>query len=181
MQFRDFDLGLSKEFKIELTIKVIAVLIALFAIPKFYLDNAESRRIAAANASLTLIDEYGQENLQNARLILVGFWFEHRDVIKATHGTDLSDRTYSLLVRALLSDTDNQHELNRPLFQISSFYSRVYHCRESSVCSRTLLDSYFCEQSKAYSSIYGAFFELTGETAGMVEMGQDLRAYSNEC
>ncbi|WP_139836571.1 hypothetical protein, partial [Roseovarius aestuarii] len=130
--------------RIELSLKIIATLIAIFGVWKYFADRHDERLVAAQNRSLGYIERFGGSDLVAARGRLLAFWQDYPELVAATKGGSLTEDGYALAVDAVYAAHENRKHVDDALFRMQVFLDEMSFCRSSAACDGDILDGFFC-------------------------------------
>ncbi len=167
---------------IELVIKIVTVLVAVFGVWKFFSDQAAAVRLAARGEALKVMRDYSSEQLIQARKALVDFWKANPQFISyVEEAKTLSSNEYTMFIARVLPAYDQFDQLQTAIFRINDYMDATYYCRQSKICDATLLDGFVCDKALEYSMTYGPFFDVMNRLIASRDFGQGARLYAEDC
>ncbi len=167
--------------RIELSLKIIATLIAVFGIWKYFADQHSERVVAAQNRSLGYIERFGGSDLVAARSRLLAFWQDYPELVIATKAGGLTEPGYALAVDAVYTRHKNRKQMDEALFRMQVFLDELSFCRKSAACDAAILDGFFCEYVGRFSRSYAPFYARLSNDIGAEPIDASLRNLANEC
>ena len=167
--------------RVDLALKLIATLIAVFGIWKYFADRATAEQTAAKNRSLGYIERFAGKALVDARGRLLAFWKDYPEFAAVTNERSITQREYALFVNATYPNRSDRAQIDGALFQMQVFLDEVAYCRGSGVCDAAILDGFFCDYVQRFSTAYAPFYERLSRDIGAAPIDAKLRVLSTTC
>lgn len=172
---------MSQKDKIDVILKVIATIIAIFGVWKYFDGRSQAEIVAAQERSLGYVERFGDSTLVGARRQLLNFWQEYPQVGGAILDGTMTSNSYRMFVSRFYRSYPNRKDLDNALFRITVFFDELYYCRNSSVCDSSILDSYFCDYAERFSSAYAPFYEIISNELGSRPVNARLTDLAATC
>lgn len=162
-------------------LKILAMLIALFGVWKYFADKDAAVDAAAKAKSISYIHSYASGNMRDAREVLFSFWVSQDAFIDHVRSNKITHRDYENFVRFVLPRYENPKALQGALFSLANLYDQIIHCRESAICDAAILDDYFCPIVVQQQAQYGPFYEVLRADVASKDFGKSLERYAGFC
>ena len=167
---------------VELTVKVVGALIAIFGVWAFFDDRAIVREEAASQRSLSYVEKFESESLISERNFIFEFWIGKENIIAAiAQENGISNREYDNLVRVSYEAYDKKSDLTESLIKMDNFYAQVNFCVSYELCNENLIMDYFCPRVGAFHGTYAPFFQYIGRQYEFQNLGHSTADFSQSC
>jgi hypothetical protein len=163
------------------TLKVIATLIAVFGIWRFFEERAQTARVAREERSLAYIARFGEPELVTARTALLDFWRRYPDFAAEVRARTLTPREYEGFVNTAYPVDTARAEVDAALVRLLVFYDEMAFCRRAGTCDETILFGYFCDYATQHARIYASFYARLAAEIGADGMGHHLDELVRAC
>lgn len=167
--------------RLDLALKIVATLIALFGVGKYFADRAHARDLAARDRALGYIERFGSAELVATRARLLGFWRDYPEVAAVVGTRGITQREFAMFVEATYPARADRAEIDDALFRMQVFLDEMSYCRASDVCDREILDGFFCNFAQRYAKAYGPFYARLARDIGAAPIDAGLQAFAAEC
>ena len=167
--------------RIELSLKIIGTLIAIFGIWKYFADRHDERVVAAQNRSLGYIERFGGSGLVAARGRLLTFWQDYPELVAATKEGKLTEDGYAAAIDKVYAAHENRKHVDDALFRMQVFLDEMSFCRSSAACDPVILDGFFCEYTQRFSRAYAPFYARLSRDIGAKPIDAGVQALAEDC
>ena len=166
---------------VELALKVIATLVALFGVVKYFVDNDRTHKAQLSSNSLEFIERYSASELLKDRKTVLDFWIENSEYLDALlkHGVRKSiyeDQVYALVLKSKRSD-----ELFNSIFRLGNFFDQVHFCKSGSIFNEQMLETYFCESISNFNTGVGVTLSKVRHATSIQTVGQGANEFGEKC
>lgn len=164
---------------IDLTLKLLATLIAAFGIWKYFAERDAAVTVDAQGRALGYIERFGDSDIIAARATLLDFWRDHPEYLAYIDAYAVTERVRANFVQAVYPQRPDRTEIDAALFRMVALFDEVAYCREAGICDPDILDGFFCVYASRFSEVYAPFFALLSE--GMAPIDAGLRRFAEAC
>jgi hypothetical protein len=171
----------STEWKVDTALKIVAALVALFGVWKFFSDQSTAETLRQRAASVEYVEKFGDANHAGAKEELFKFWVSQTTFTAHAADNGLSEREYRNFVQLVVPEYERSEELRKALIAISSYFDQAIFCREASLCDGLILDEFLCETAKTWDVAYQPFFESLNRGIASKELGRGLHRMAEQC
>lgn len=166
---------------IELGLKVIATLIALFGVGKYFFDLSLDRQLSAKAAALERINRLSAGDVDAARNILFQFWLENAQVVTLLREQSVTERAYTNFIITAFDGAENRLDLIQSIYSLSQHYDDVFFCLDSSLCDSGMMLEYYCPRVSVTYRAYGPIIQTLRDQSGYSSFGAGIQALSELC
>lgn len=162
-------------------VKVIATLIAVFGVWRFFEERAEAARVSREERSLAYIARFGDPEMVAARTALLDFWRRYPDFAAVVRARSLTPREYAGFVNVAYPADAARAEVDAALVRILVFYDEVAFCQSAGTCDETILLGYFCDYATQHARVYEPFHARLATEIGADAVGLHLDELVRTC
>ena len=166
---------------VQFGLKIVATLIALFGVGKYFADRAAAVEGERRAKSLGYIEAYAGPEMVKTRDILFQFWKRNEEYLAHIEARGTTTRAYAQFARVALEEDRKTDDLQGALFRLANFYDQVWHCRHGDLCNHDMLDDYFCGRVNLQAVAYGPFLDVLGRRSGFDSFGSSLEHLNTSC
>jgi hypothetical protein len=166
---------------IDPTVKIIAALVAVFGVWRFFDDRAESARVAREGRSLAYIARFGAPEMVTARTALLEFWRRYPQFAAEVRARALTPREYEGFVQAAYPADPARAQVDAALIRHLVFYEELAFCHRAETCDEAILTGYFCPYAVQHARLYAPFHARLAAEIGAAGLGQHLAAFAEAC
>lgn len=170
-----------RKFQIDLTLKIVATLIAIFGVWKYFAEKDAAATAAAKARSIGFIERYASSDMRGAREALFSFWLAQESFVDHIRSNAITQREYGNFVRFSFPRYGDRKAMQSALFSLANLYDQVFHCRAAGICDSAILDEYFCPIAAQQQRIYGPFYEILRAGVASTDFGLSLQRYRDSC
>jgi hypothetical protein len=156
------------------TLKVIATLIAIFGVWRFFEERAEAARVAREDRSLAYIARFGASEMVAARVALLDFWRRHPDFSAVVQARSLTPREYEGFVNAAYPVDLGRAEVDAALLRVLVFYDELAFCHRAGTCDDQILMGFFCDYATQHARVYAPFHARLAAEIGSNDLSRHL-------
>ena len=167
--------------RIELSLKIIVALVAVFGVWKFFADRATEKQIAAEERALSYIERFGHHDFVMARTKLLSFWKDYPQFVSVINKRAVTDREYNNFINIAYPIREDRADIDAALFSIQLFLDEVVYCRWSAVCDVTIVDGFFCDFVQGVSRVYAPFYARLSEDIASQPLDAEIRRFAASC
>jgi hypothetical protein len=161
----------------DLITKIILILAAAIAIPKFFYDRNETLARERAQRSLNFVEKFSLSDIRQARKHVSLSWEQFAYALPVLREQGLTPELHkSIIVKSLQANTQLVNEIE----EIISLFEEIDFCIEASLCDRRIADMYFCPYSKSFFRLYRPWLEHKRGDLLMESYGRGLERLSND-
>jgi hypothetical protein len=164
---------------IDLSLKIVATLIAAFGVWKYFADRTAAADAEAQARALRYIERFGSAEIVAARMTLLEFWRDNPEYLAYVAAGSITRRERDNFVRATYSQHDNRSEIDGALFRMAALFDEIAYCRTAGICGNHILDEFFCGYTSRFADVYAPFFSIL--SAGMAPMDGGLTLFNKNC
>ncbi len=162
-------------------VKVIATLIAVFGVWRFFEERAEAARVAREDRALAYIARFGDPEIVASRTALLDFWRRYPDFAAEVRARSLTPREYVGFVNAAYPVDANRAEVDAALVRLLVFYDELAFCHSAGTCDEAILLGYFCDYATQHARIYAPFHARLAAEIGANDLGRHLDELVRAC
>ena len=172
---------MSRSERFDLLVKVVATVVALFGVWKFFADRDALAIAETRTRSLSYMERFAGEDMIQARASLTQFWRSHPEFAAYVREEKLTEREYSNFVAVAYSNYAERPALDAALFRLLVFFDELEYCRHAELCDKVILHSYFCKFAVRQAKVYGPFYTRMSAEIGAQDMDGELRNLAAAC
>lgn len=150
--------ALSTRDRIDAFGKLVALLVFVFGVLTYFLDQFSSRTLIRAEQSQNAISDFSNNGIEDFILdfnLRVSPYFKYSDL---NDPADIDQVDFSKIFRSVMFEPNGQHDpMLVPFVETIGFFERVYSCRESMLCDPSSVDDFFCGRIIEFSSLSERF------------------------
>ncbi|WP_207541254.1 hypothetical protein [Sabulicella rubraurantiaca] len=166
---------------LDVALKVIATLIAIFGVWSFFAQRAEAVRVAREERTLACIARFGGTDIVAARTALLNFWRRYPTFAAEARSRALSPREYEGFVTAAYPNDAARGEVDAALIRLLAFYDEIAFCHRAGTCDRAILLGYFCSYVTQHARVYRPFHALLAAAIGADGLDRHLDELTRSC
>jgi len=163
------------------TLKVIATLIAIFGVWRFFEERAQTARVDREERSLAYIERFGAPDMVKARTALLDFWRRHPNFAAEVRSRSLTPREFEGFVNAAYPVDTGRAEVDAALMRLLAFYDELAYCHRAGTCDDAILLGYFCDYATQHARIYAPFHARLAAEIGAESMDHHLDELAGAC
>ncbi|WP_171172966.1 hypothetical protein [Ruegeria sp. HKCCD8929] len=163
------------------TVKVIATIIAIFGVWRFFDERAEEAQAAREDRALSYIARFGGSEMVAAREALLDFWRRYPDFAAEVRARSLTPREYEGFVNAAYPVDPARSEVDAALFRILVFYDELAFCHRAGTCDKAILLGFFCDYATQHNRTYAPFHARLAVEIGANDLGRHLDELADAC
>ena len=163
------------------TVKVIATLVAVFGVWRFFDERAEEAQAARQQRSLAYISRFADTEMVAARQALLDFWRRYPEFAAEVRVRSLTPREYEGFVNAAYPADPARGDVDAALYRILVFYDELAFCHRAGICDETILLDFFCDYATQHERIYAPFHARLASEVGTSNLGRHLTELSDTC
>jgi len=163
------------------TLKVIATLIAIFGVWRFFDERAEQARVEREDRSLAYIARFGDPEMVSARQTLLAFWRRYPVIAEQVLARSLTSREYEGFVNAAYPTDPYRAEVDAALIRLLVFYDELAFCHRASTCDEPILLGYFCDYASQHAVTYAPFHARIATEIGSSDLQGHLDELAEAC
>lgn len=163
------------------TLKLIATLIAIFGVWKFFDERAEGARVAREARSLAYISRFGASEMVAARKSLLDFWRRYPKFAAEVQARSLTQREYEGFVSAAYPADPNRPDVDTALIRLLVFYDELAFCHRAGTCDEPILLGFFCGYATQHARIYAPFYARLAGEIGTNDLDRHLEELTAAC
>jgi hypothetical protein len=172
---------LRKRLNLDDLTKLLGIGVAVLGFGKYFYDKAEAEAHEAQALSITYIESYGSDPMLGAREALYDFWIDQPELIKIFGSEEFSERQYRAIISSSLFRKNTDTAIRAPLLLLDNFYSQMSFCAKTGLCDKSILDAYFCRETKKNVVVYTPFYNRVREATGDQGIGAEMVAFADVC
>ncbi|HSJ97660.1 MAG TPA: hypothetical protein VLC53_11335 [Myxococcota bacterium] len=162
-------------------VKVIATLIAVFGVWRFFEERADEARVAREERALAYIGRFGAPEMVAARTALLDFWRRYPEFAAEVRTRSLTAREYEGFVNAAYPIDAARADVDAALVRLLVFYDELAFCHRAGTCDETILLGYFCAYATQHALIYAPFHARLAGEIGADDLGRHLDELARAC
>jgi hypothetical protein len=166
---------------LDVTLKVIATLIAIFGVWSFFAQRAEAVRVAREERALAYIARFGGTDIVAARTALLNFWRRYPTFAAEVRSRALSPREYEGFVAAAYPTDAARTEVDAALMRLLVFYDEIAFCHRAGTCDKPILLGYFCSHATQHARVYAPFYARLAAAVGADGLDRHLDELARTC
>jgi hypothetical protein len=166
---------------IEIIVKVVGTLVALFGIWEFFRGQEVNRAKDAQEKSIGYIERYASPEMLASREALFEFWLSQQPFIEHIESNPITERAYDNFVHFTFPRYTKRAKLQSALFSMANLYDQIFYCRKTGICDAVILDDHFCSVVMKQEHVYRPFFEIMGGSVGSTDFASGLKRYAELC
>lgn len=166
---------------VELAIKALTLVVAVFGIYQYFADRRVARELAARQAAIQYVTEYNSAENRGHRQRLSEFWMRNADAFLWIQKNGSSRQDYESFLLSAFENDKQSRELLTAVYSITNFYGQIALCQSTGVCDSEVINSNFCKSAKDFNERYQAIFVQIGAISGTPNFGDGVRQAGRQC
>jgi hypothetical protein len=164
--------------QIDAAVKILGIFIFSWSVFQFFLVESYRDDARRQERAIDYIQEFSEGRILSDRSNLEDFWVGASSLIGLVGRRDVSRQMFESI---LIAELNNDRETRQSLLTVLNFFEELNFCYQSRLCSKEIVESYFCELASGYTQTYGAYIFHYRTQVGRRNLANGLFGFEEHC